>query len=263
MPATTRVRDFLWSVCTTLQDISPQYQRWTERELVVYTNYGQLAIFKFLPQAGSATDAIRLRPGSLQDFSVVTAGDIRPGDGSSPTEKRGFALMGMTRNMGADGQTPGRVVRVGDRYTLDTNDPDWHTRSGTVVREFIFDPKFPRRAYVNPPVPASPAVWVEVEWMVEPSKIPDGGAPNAPVYAFDGSSTTLLGIADQNVEDLHNYVVAMALLKGSKNVQNVPKAQLHGQAFTTSINAQAEIVTGVNPNLKALPFIDQINAGAA
>jgi hypothetical protein len=263
MPATTRVRDFLWSVCTTLQDISPQYQRWPERELVVYTNYGQLAIFKFLPQAGSSTDAVRLRPGSLQDFSVVSAANILPGDGSSPTEKRGFSLMGMTRNMGPDGLTPGRVVRVGDRYTLDTNDPDWHTRNGTVVREFIFDPKFPRRAYVNPPVPATPAVWVELEWMVEPTRIAEPTNPASPLYAYDGTSTVVLGIADQNVEDLHNYVVAMALLKGSKNVQNVPKAQLHAQAFTTSINAQAEIVSGVNPNLKALPFIDQINAGAA
>ena len=58
MGATTLVKTFLRSVCTTLQDISPQFSRWPEHELVIYANYGQMAIAKYLPQAGSRSDAI-------------------------------------------------------------------------------------------------------------------------------------------------------------------------------------------------------------
>jgi hypothetical protein len=70
----------------------------------------------------------------------------------------------------------------------------------------------------------------------------------------------MLGINDQYVEDLHNYVVAIALMKGSKNMQNLPKAQAHAALFTASINAQAAAATGVNPNLKLLPFAAELGA---
>jgi len=260
MAATTLVRKFLRDVCTTLQDISPQYSRWPEHELVTYGNYGQMAISKYLPQAGSAIDSVRLQPGTKQDFTKVLAADIRPGDGSTAADSYGISIMDISRNMGADGLTPGRVVRVSDRYTKDTNDPDWHSKTGNVVREFLWDKNLPKIAHVIPGVPVSPAVWVDLSWMKEPRRIPAGGEPGAEIYKYDGASTALLGIADQYVEDLQNFVVAVALLKGSKNVQNIPKAQLHAGLFTASINAQAAVVSGVSPNLKQLPFMGEIPA---
>lgn len=262
MAATTLVRKFLRDVCTTLQDISPQYSRWPEHELVTYINYGQESIAKYLPQAGSRVDAIKLAPGTKQDLTRVLAASIVPGDGSTAADAYGITLLDIPRNMGTNGTVAGRVVRVVDRYTKDNNDPDWHTKTGTVIREYVFDKNTPKVFYTIPGVPSSPAVWVEVAWLAEPTRVPAGGEPGAELYKYDGVSAALLGVNDQYVEDLHNYVVAVALMKGSKNVQNMPKAQAHAALFTASINAQAAVVAGVNPNLKALPMMGDIPVAA-
>lgn len=261
MAMTTLVKTFLRSVSTTLQDIAPQFSRWTEIELVNYANYGQLAIAKYLPQAGSRVDSIRLQPGTRQDLTKVLTANIIPGDGSAAADTNGIALLDLVRNTGANGSTPGRVISIVDRDTLDSNDPDWHTRVGTAVREYVYDKELPKVFWVSPGVHAVTQVWVDVEWLVEPKRIPAGGEPTAENYKYDGASTTLLGIHDQFVEDLHNYVVAVALLKGSKNTVNAAKAQMHAGLFISSINAQGTVLTGVNPNLKQLPMGDM--AGGA
>jgi hypothetical protein len=259
MAITTTVRDFLQGVSTTLMD-SPQFSRWPEVELVRYINYGQRAIAKYLPHAGSRVDAIRLQNGTRQDLTRVLAANIIPGDGSTAADTYGIALIELRKNMGANGSTAGRVIRIVDRYTADTSDPDWHTRTGSSIKEYVFEKHTPKSFEVRPGVTGN--VWAEVSWMAEPAFVAAGGAPGSEVYAADGSSTVRLGIHDQYVEDLHNYVVGMALLKGSKNVQNMPKAQLHIGAFTSSINAQSAVISGVNPNLKQLPFFNEVAEAA-
>lgn len=261
MGMTTLVRTLLGSVTATLQD-NPQFSRWPERELVVYANYGQTAIAKYLPQAGARSDSIKLRPGTKQDLTKVAAADIKPSDGSGAVDTYGIALLDVVRNMGPNGQVPGRVVRVVDRETRDNNDPDWHSKTGPVVREYVAEKALPKVFYAVPGVPADVPVWVDINWLAEPKRIPAGGASGAEIYLVDGASTELLGINDQFVEDLHNYIVAIALLKGSKNTQNVEKAKLHAAMFTSSINAQASMLTGVNPNLKQLPFAAELGAAA-
>lgn len=258
MAATTLVREFLRSVCITLQDISPQYSRWPEHELVIYANYAQRAIAKFLPLAGSRVDSIKLTPGTKQDLTKVLLANIVPGDGSSPANTYGIQLLDVVKNMGANGTTAGRVVRVGDRYTKDNNDPDWHTRVDTVVKEYYYDKNIPKVFYVVPGVHASTPVWVEIAWMAEPRLITVGGEPGSEIYKYDGSNAELMGIGDQFIEDAHNYTVAIALMKGSKSNQNMPKASAHGQLFISSINAQAAAISGTSPNLKVLPFADSI-----
>lgn len=263
MTISTLVRTFLHSVGTTLQDMSPQFFRWPERELVIYTNYGQMALAKYLPTVGMRSDAIKLRPGTKQDLTKVLAADIKPGDGSAAVDTFGISLAkGVMRNMGADGLTPGRPIRTVDSATVDAQDPDWHSNTRAQVREIAFDKSLPRVFWTVPGVPAAGAVWVELPWLAEPKRVPAGGAPGAEIYAAAGASAELLGVHDQFVEDLHNYVVAMALMKGSKNMQNMPKAQAHAALFTASINAQAAALTGVNPNLKLLPFAAEIAGGA-
>lgn len=260
MAISTKVRTLFKSVSTTLQDISPQFTRWPEQEMVIVANYGQMALAKYLPQAGSRIDAIKLQAGTRQDLTKVLAANIKPGDGSAAADAFGITLLDIVRNMGADGATPGRIVRICDQDTKDSNDPDWHTRTGAVVREFIFDKAMPKVFWVVPGVPVGGNVWVDINWLAEPTRIPDGGLPGAEVYAADGASNVLLGINDQFVEDLHNYMVGMLLLKGSKNTENVAKAQLHAGLFTQSLNAQVTVLTGVNPNLKQLPGAAELGA---
>lgn len=259
MSKTILVRKFMQSVSVTLQDISPQYTRWTEVELVQFINLGQRAIAAYVPHAGSRVDAIRLDPGTRQDITIKLAAEIKTSDGSTAVDTYGISLIagGVMRNMGADGLTPGKTVRLVDLYTKNTTNEDWHSSAAAVaVKTVTVDGRTPKVFYVWPPVHASTQVWVELPWIAEPNRVPDGGVPGSEIYLASGSSTTLLGISDEFEEDLRNYVIGAALMKGSKNEQNTQKAMLHIAAFTSSINAKATVIGGVNPKLEALPFID-------
>lgn len=261
MSTTTLVWEFFRGVQTTLQDLNPPFRRWPEIELVRYTNFGQRALAKYLPQVGARVDTIELVAGTRQDLTKVLAADIKPGDGSTPADTFGIAFTAPVRNMGGDGLTAGRAIREPvDRSSKDAGDPNWHTATaGNDVREVVFDKMLPRVFYVSPPLVAGR--WIELQWMAEPRRVTDGGAAGSERYTSTGAGNAdLLGIPDINVDDLHNYVVSVCLLKGSKNMVNVPKAQLHTQAFTSSVNAQAQTFTGVSANLKALPFLSEIPA---
>jgi hypothetical protein len=192
----------------------------------------------------------------------VLAADIKPGDGSTPVDTRGIALQRVIANMGADGTTPGRAIAGPvDRYTKDAFDPTWQSAVGDAIEEIVFDKGEPLTFYVSPGVTGS--LWARIQWMVQPPALPEGGAPGGEKYVVGGAEASrVLGVPDVHAEDLHHYLVAMALLKGSKNTQNLPKSQVHAQLFVQSINTQAQVTTGVNPNLKALPFVNEI-AGAA
>ena len=77
------------------------------------------------------------------------------------------------------------------------------------------------------------------------------------ISAMPRRSTVELGVTDQYTEELHHYVVAMLLLKGSKDFQNLPKSQYHAGLFMQSINTQAQVAGMANPNLKVLPFMQE------
>ena len=253
MPSTL-VRDVLRRVSTLLQDMKPQYRRWSEIELVDALNDGQRALAKYLTLAGSRVDVIRLAPGSRQFVGSVSSANILPGDGSTPVTKRGIALMDVLRNMGASGATPGKVVRLARRSDKDAADPAWHAAAAaTAIDEFMFDPRTPTFFWVSPPVHASTQVWVEIAWTAQPDLIPAGGAANSEIYKADGSNTQAITVDDLYVDDLVNYVVARAFLKDAEEGDS-QNGQVYAGAFLASLNAQIAAQSGTNPNLRILPF---------
>ena len=254
----TLARDLLLSVSTTLQDINPQFRRWGEIELIRYANYAQMALAKYLPQVSSRTDDIKLAAGARQSLAAVLAANIKPGDGSAAADAAGIAFMRAVCNMGTDGLTVGRSVRGPvDRYTKDAFEPGWQTEVGAEVREIVFDRNQPLQFFASPG--SSGNTWLRIEWMANLPRLPDGGAPGSEKYVPAGTEASrMLSVPEQFAEDMHNYIVAAALTKGSKNTINVPKAQMHATMFANSVNQQAMSVTGVNPNIAALPFINEI-----
>jgi hypothetical protein len=256
MTSTVLVRDVILGVQATLQDANPPFRRWPEIELIRYANFGRMALAKFLPTVSSRTDAVKLAPGTKQNLGRVLAANILPGDGSTAADTDGIAFMRAMRNMGSNGLTPGRAIRGPvDRYTKDAFAPNWASETGTEVLEIIFNKDLPLTFNVSPGPAASPAVWIQIEWMANLPVLPAGGDPGAEKYVELGAEASrVIGVPDQYAEDLHNYIVAMALLKGSKNTANAPKAQFHASLFIQSINAQAQAIGAQNPNLKALPF---------
>jgi hypothetical protein len=258
-----KVKDALFRVSTQLQDIAPQFTRWTERELVTWLNDGQKAIAKYLPASCTRVDAFKLKPGTKQSIELIAAADVKPGDGSAAAAVYGNYLNDVIRNMGADGLTAGRAVRVISREVLDSQNPDWHTNVGNGrVDQFIFDPRAPKNFYVTPAVGPT-ATWVEISYLANPVEIPNTGTIPAPLYGADGNSAAVISIDDKYIDDLVNYVLARAYMKDADFATSQPNAGAYSSMFTGSLNAQVTALTGNNPNLSALPFSAQSQIPAA
>lgn len=246
---TTLVKDVLYRISTQLHDISPQFTRWTQRELVSWLNDGQKAIAKYMPSSCSRVDSVKLVPGTKQSIENIPSANIKNGDGTPSANVQGHYLQSVISNMGADGVTRGRAVRVVDREVLDVNSPNWHSATDPEVTQYTFDPRAPKVFYVSPGVPASPAVWLELSYLANPVEIPLVGD-----YGMDSASTTTLSVGDKYIDDLVNYVLARAYMKDAEFAGNGNMAQAHTGMFTSSINAQVAALTGVNPNLQSLPL---------
>jgi hypothetical protein len=255
MASTLLVAAVLSRVSILLQDTVPQYQRWPEAELVNWLNDAQVAIAKYLPDECTVSGALKLANGTRQMIETVATADFKLPSGAAPAVAiNGNRFVAPLRNMGADGLTPGRAIRLVDRDDLDSQDPDWHTRTGTAVASVMYDEMTPRVFWISP---AAPGKWVDIVFLAQPTKIPAGGVPGTPVYPADGSgagAATTISISDQNLDELVDYVVARANMKDTTYADS-GKAAIHSQRFLGSINARVMVATGVNPNLRLLPGV--------
>lgn len=261
MASTLLVKNVLWRVSVLLQDTVPQFQRWPEIELVNWLNDAQDAIAKYLPSECSLLGALKLQPGTLQTIDTVAAVDFKPASGAAPAVAiNGNRFVAPFRNMGADGVTAGRAVRMVDRDILDGQDPDWHTRTGARIESVMFDETTPRAFWVTPGVTGT--VWMQIAFLAQPTRIPAGAAPGAEIYKVDGASAATITISDVNLDEIVDCIVARANMKDA-TFSDPNKGSLHTQRFLGSINARAMAATGVNPNLRLLPGIMPEARGAA
>ena len=247
MASTILVRDVIYRVSDALTDTNPQFTRWSEQALTGWLNEAQLVIAKYLPYTCARVDAVRLVPGTRQSIATIDAARIVPGDGSAAVAINGNVLMSVVRNMGANGNTPGRALRIVDRDVLDASNPNWHIASAVETpRQYVFDPRAPKLFYVSPPVTSNAPVWVELMYMADPIGLSTGdGLPG---------SSKRLSIDDKNADDAFNYVMARAQMKDAEVEGNANLANSYISMFTASINAQSVSVLGVNPNLGSLPL---------
>lgn len=253
MAATEKVKDVLWRISVLLQDTVPQFQRWPEKELVHALNDGQTNIAKFLPLACSRVLSMKLRAGTLQSIGTILAADCKLEDGSTPTDPiYGVQFLNPRRNMGSTGTSAGKAIRMVERDVMDSQDPDWHTRTDTAVSCVIYDPMTPRNFSVTPGVTGT--VWMQLAMTAKPAAIPNTGTPGSELYLNSGASTTTISIDDEFVPELVDYVVARANLKDVKYASK-QTADLHTNRFLSSLNAKVAAVTGTNPNLTILPGV--------
>ena len=244
MTAPTKIKDILFAVSTQLQDVDPQFDRYSQRELVTWLSEGQKAIAKYVPSSCARVDAVKLVSGTKQQILRIPAANVLR-DGAALTEDVfGIAVMAPVRNMGTDGLTPGRAIRVVDRETLDSYTPAWHTETGTEITGYVYDPRTPQVFFVTPGVKAGSTVWVDLQYAFNPPEISQSGS-----YGMDGTDTTPVGIDESNTDDLINYILARSYAKDSES-SNLQASTMYGQTFVSSINAQATAITGVNPNLR-------------
>lgn len=249
MASSTLVKDLLFRVSSQLHDVSPQFTRWTQRELVSWLNDGQKAIAKYMPSSCSRVDAIKLAAGTKQSIERLLAGNVRSDGGLTTSNIYGGYLQSIIRNMGADGATPGRSIRLVDREVMDVNNPTWHSETGAYVSQYMFDPRMPKVFYVYPGVPSATNAWIEISYLSDPVEVSATGS-----YGMDGTSLTTISVDDKYIDDLVNYILARAYMKDAEFAANGNLASAHSNMFTASINAQATALSGVNPNLQSLPM---------
>lgn len=247
--ATVLVREVLERASTLLDDMDPQFLRWSERELVAGLNDGARALAKWLPPSVSRVDVIKLALGTRQSIADVPATSILMGDGSLSRRVQGVQFYSAIRNMGSDGVTPGITVDVIDRASIDAMLPDWHTKSGAIVENVVTDPRTPSVFYVSPG--AAGDVWLEISYCALPAQI---AMATAGQFASTSADTTVIPVADAYADDLVNYIVARAFMSKADLVESTTMASAYTQFFVASINAQATALTGNNPNLSMLPF---------
>lgn len=109
--------------------------RWTDAELLGYLSDGQRTIVAITPSLGSAKTVVQLVSGTRQ---------TTPADG--------HMLLDVVRNMGMDGLSVGRVIRIVSREVLDNFNPVWHAANQSpTVQNFIYDPSEPQVFHVYPP----------------------------------------------------------------------------------------------------------------
>lgn len=257
MAPTVLVKDLLWRTSVQLGDTSPQFQRFSEREMVMALNDGQACIAKYVPTCGSRVDAFKLAPGSRQSIAAVDPANLKTGDGATlTTMQRGLNLITVNSNMGSDGLTRGSAINLADRRLLDAFRPTWALATGTEVQEFVYDPLTPTFFWINPGLKAGVTAWVELAWNVLPAEVSvssslvnSDGVHLSGVYGFNQSSSVTIGIGDQWADDLMNYMLMRLWFKDGK-YREPAKAQAAGSLFINSINAQVKAITGQDPNVK-------------
>lgn len=194
--------------------------RWPDSELLDWLNDGQREIVLYKPNAFIKNLAVRMAGGTKQSL---------PADG--------VQLIDVVRNMGTNGTTPGRAVRITMREVLDSQLPDWHSETpNSVVKHYVYSLLDPKNFYVYPPQPAAGQGYIEL------------------VYGASPADTTLVGTITlddiyQNV--LVDYILYRAYSKDTEYAADQNRAAAHQNAYIAALTGKAKVEVGANPNSMA------------
>lgn len=193
--------------------------RWSATELLGWINSGLGEIVTYKPTAYVTTTTMQCVAGTKQ---TLPAGAI--------------VLIDVTRNMGAAGTAPGRVITPVKRGTMDAVNPDWHAATPSAsARHFIFDPKNPKTFYVSPPQPATGMGHIEVSFSASPPPL--------------ASLANNIPLDDTYESVLLDYVLYRAYSKDADSQPSLQRATTHYQAFANAVGAKLRFDFTVTPKM--------------
>lgn len=205
-------------------------KRWSDVELLSWLSDGQRAIVAVAPSAYARTTAMKLVAGTKQSV---------PDDG--------YMLLTVTRNMGLDGASPGRAIRISQRDAIDGFNPDWHRANQTqTIQNYIYDPAQKTVFYVYPP--ANGESYIEVVYSASPPDINTLGS--------------LIHLPDIYQTPLFDYVMFRALQKDSDFGAGQQLAATYRQLFEAFMNASSSAELAENPNLQLAPSDASVKGAA-
>lgn len=194
--------------------------RWPDStELLGWLNDGQREVLVYKPNAHVHNESFTKVAGTKQSLP-----------------DNAIQLIDVPRNMGSDGTTPGRAIRIVTREILDAQNPDWHTMSQVAVtKHYTYSPFDPKHFYVYPPSTAGSKA--EVIYSAVPENV---AALNAPITLDD---------IYQNV--LVDYVLYRAYSKDTDYAANPGRAGACQSAYTAALTGKTQAEVVVNPNTAA------------
>ncbi len=185
-----------------------------------------------------------LAPELLTDYIAVinTIVQVRPDEGF---KRAAFALTAgtlqtlpadavqfrrVTRNMGADGATPGPAVTVCDREDIDHIRPEWHTETGTQVKNFIPE-KQDMRHFSIYPRPVLP-------WQVE--------IAYCATFPTPADANVTFPLPDSYEDTVFYGMMAMAYAKDF-DYRDITKVQFYGTLFNQALGLKGASKVSFQP----------------
>lgn len=209
----------------------PNGVRYTLSALLQFVSDAQRAVVLCRPDANAVVESVLLDEGSTRQ--ALPAGGVR--------------FFGLIRNMGADGGTPGRAVRVASLESLNLVSANWH-RAGPSpeIYDYAPDEVTPTVFWVSP-APGKD-VWVEIKYSAEPAEV-----------RADGT----LNVLETFSEPVREYVLYRAYSRNDAAVDFQGRAALHLQRFFSLLGQEAQARLMTSPiNLITSPTGNQVVLGS-
>jgi hypothetical protein len=195
--------------------------KWTRSELLGWLNDGLRQIVLMQPTATNTPGAVKLVAGTRQTL---------------PTG--GWVLLGIYRNMGTTGSTPGRAVRIISRELLDAFEPSWHTSTAsTTTKNYIYDLQDQTAYYVYPP--STGTNYLEINYSMQPTNLT---SESQTIPMFDIYQMPLL-----------DYIMFRACTKNVEYAPGVTLGQMYLTMFTAAINVKEQTEIKATPEQGLLP----------
>lgn len=214
----------------TIQLIDLTNIRWTRAELLSWLNDGMRQIVLIQPSASSTTVSKLLVAGTRQTIPVD-----------------GWLLLSVYRNMGTNGTTPGRTIRIISREIIDGFNPNWHTDTAKAeVRNYVYTDQDQTAFYVSPPNTGTQ--YIELNYSAQ---ITDLTAETQPIPIFDIFQSALM-----------DYILYRACSKDAEYAPGLQLAQGYLATFVAAIQGKAGSEVSGNPTQSLGPRNPAIRGNA-
>lgn len=187
----------------------------------------------------SIIDAERATILARNDASVVTENIKTVAGTKQSLPAYAIRLNSVYRNMGLDGATPGRGIRLVERETKDGANFNWHSETGKdLSKEYVYDDRDPTTLYVSPPSLGNH--YIEVSFSREPT-----------VYDFTEGKDPDLTVSDIYIPAIVEYAVYKLLSQSDDNTPDGNKANMHYQKWADLLSLKINSDVNTSPKQRS------------